>query len=329
MDMEIEWLYPEQQGSLLSCTVTARSVETYLENAAELPLAVYLTSPDYLGNVQDIRGIAEVCHHYGVLLLVDNAHGAYLHFLPESCHPIALGADLCCDSAHKTLPVLTGGAYLHVAHTAPSMFCEHAEEALSVFASTSPSYLILQSLDKVNAYLANGYREQLVAFIAEADALKGELKRAGFMLCGNEPLKLTVAAKACGYTGDELASLLAEKGVICEFFDADYLVMMLTPQIGFEGLKWLKEALVSIPLKSPLLETAPSAPKTERVLSLREAMLSPSEEREVESCVGCVLASAAITCPPAVPIVVCGERITEEVVRCFRYYGIETCRVVK
>ena len=74
-------------------------------------------------------------------------------FLPESKHPIDLGADLCCDSAHKTLPVLTGGAYLHISQNAPKLLGEHAQNALALFASTSPSYLILQSLDRANYYL--------------------------------------------------------------------------------------------------------------------------------------------------------------------------------
>lgn len=329
LDMEVDWLYPEQRGTLLACAIDADAVERYLQQTAEKPIAVYLTSPDYLGNVQDVRAIADVCHRYGVLLLVDNAHGAYLHFLPESCHPIALGADVCCDSAHKTLPVLTGGAYLHIAHGAPSVFCDHAEEALSLFASTSPSYLILQSLDAVNVYLANGYREQLVQFASALDVLKGELKNAGFMLCGNEPLKLTVAAKAYGYTGDRLAAVLEEKDVVCEFSDPDYLVMMLTPQVGFEGLKRLKEALLAIPPREPLFEPAPSAPHTERVLSMREALMSPSVECDIRECVGRVLASAAITCPPAIPIVTCGERIDDDTARCFAYYGITRCRVVQ
>ena len=70
--------------------------------------------------LQDIAGLAAVCKARGVPLLVDNAHGAYLHFLPGgSRHPIALGAAMCCDSGHKTLPVLTGGAYLHLGPDAP------------------------------------------------------------------------------------------------------------------------------------------------------------------------------------------------------------------
>ena len=77
--------------------------------------ALYCTSPDYLGHIQEIEGLARLCRRRGILLLVDNAHGAYLRFLPESRHPMDLGADLCCASAHKTLPALTGAAYLHIA----------------------------------------------------------------------------------------------------------------------------------------------------------------------------------------------------------------------
>ncbi|MBQ6722724.1 MAG: amino acid decarboxylase, partial [Clostridia bacterium] len=73
-------------------------------------MAVWLTSPDYLGRRADLRAAAEVCRRYGVPLLVDNAHGAYLRFLEPDAHPLTLGADACCDSAHKTLSCLTGAA---------------------------------------------------------------------------------------------------------------------------------------------------------------------------------------------------------------------------
>ena len=142
-DAQVTWLYPARQESYLSCPVTAADVQALGEDVT----ALYLTSPDYLGNMVDIAAISQVCRQKGILLMVDNAHGAYLRFLPESLHPVDLGADLCCDSAHKTLPVLTGGAYLHVAHTD---LLPYATNALALFGSTSPSYLILQSLDAVN-----------------------------------------------------------------------------------------------------------------------------------------------------------------------------------
>ena len=109
LDFKIDWLYGER-SSYLECKISPRELESYFNGAERLPTAFYITSPDYLGNVQDVKGLSEVCHRYGVLLLVDNAHGAYLKFLSPSRHPIDLGADIVCDSAHKTLPALTGAA---------------------------------------------------------------------------------------------------------------------------------------------------------------------------------------------------------------------------
>ena len=80
LDLDIEWLWPEDAG-LLSCPVDPRALDEKLASMTEKPIAVYLTSPDYLGNQQNIRDIALVCHWHGVLLAVDNAHGAYLRFL--------------------------------------------------------------------------------------------------------------------------------------------------------------------------------------------------------------------------------------------------------
>ena len=103
------------------------------------PAAVYVTSPDYLGGQCDIAALAETAHRHNVPLLVDNAHGAYLHFLTPPQHPLDLGADLCCDSAHKTLPVLTGGAYLQIGPQAPPDFTANGRQALALFGSTSPT----------------------------------------------------------------------------------------------------------------------------------------------------------------------------------------------
>ena len=121
--------------------MTPEALAAALEACDPLPDAVYVTSPDYLGHVLDVEGLARACHARGVALLVDAAHGAYLHFLSPSRHPMDLGADLCCASAHKTLPAVTGAAYLHVRD---ARLAERARDALSLFGSTSPSWLILQ-----------------------------------------------------------------------------------------------------------------------------------------------------------------------------------------
>lgn len=327
LDLQVSWLYPEKWESLVACEISAPHLDRVLSGQRK-PAAVYITSPDYLGNVADIAGLSAVCHKHGVLLLVDNAHGAYLNFLPENRHPIALGADMCCDSAHKTLPVLTGGGYLHISKDAPDMFCEHVEKAMSLFASTSPSYLIMQSLDAANKYLAEGYRESLAAFVEKVAELKAHLHQQGYMLLGEEPLKLTIAPKSFGYTGEELAEILTEREIVCEFADPDFVVMMFTPDISVESLQYLERTLCTIPRKAAVLSRPPMFSRPEQVFSIREALFALSKEVPVSECLGQVLASTSIACPPAIPIVVCGERMDADAVKCLEYYGVESCRIV-
>lgn len=327
-DVAVDWLYPSVAGSLLACPLTAADLEAYLSAATDRPTAVYITSPDYLGHVANVEELSAVCRRYGVLLAVDNAHGAYLRFLPRSCHPLSLGADICCDSAHKTLPVLTGGAYLHIAPSAPALFAAQAQRAMALFASTSPSYLILQSLDRANQYLAEGYSHKLELFSAEVDRAKKELRRAGYTLCGNEPLKITVMPKARGYTGNVLAGYLQAHGMVCEFSDSDYTVLMLTPELGAETLADVCRTLISLPPQEAVLDWPPAVSPMPQRLSPREALFAPSETVPVAQCCGRILADASVSCPPAVPIAVCGEEISQEAVRCFEYYGITDCCVV-
>lgn len=328
LDVEVTWLCPRHPVSYLSCSLTADELEEYLQNAREKPTAVYLTSPDYLGMIADIRSIAEVCHRYDVLLAVDNAHGAYLKFLPESVHPIDLGADLCSDSAHKTLPVLTGGAYLHLSDGMCAAVGEQAKNALMLFGSTSPSYLILQSLDAANRYLT-GYPQRLRELISSLDALRSRLCQRGYSLYGSEPLKLTIHAKPYGYTGSRLAELLRQQNIEPEFADPDYLVLMISAETDGETLARLERVLVQIPAQPPIPEESPVYLTGEQVMTIREAMLSDSEQLPAQQCLGRILAVPTVGCPPAVPILVCGERIDAHALGCFAYYGIDRCCVVK
>lgn len=317
LDADVVWLQGE--GGYLHCTLTAEMLEAAFEK--ENPTAVYITSPDYLGNVADVAALSAVCRRHGALLLVDNAHGAYLRFLPQSLHPMDLGADLCCDSAHKTLPVLTGGAYLHIR----KKLAEGAKEALALFGSTSPSYLILQSLDACNPYL-EAYGQKLAEFLPKVKDFREKLRGQGYVLCGGEPMKLTLCTKPYGYLGTELACLLEGRGIICEFADPDYLVLMLSAELE---LAKPERALLSIPKREPITAEAPRLSACERVCSPRQAMLFPGCKVGMEEAVGRVLASPSVGCPPAVPIVICGERIDEKAVEAFRYYGITHCIVME
>ena len=328
LDVDVKWLYPGTPSSYLSCGLTAEELEAYLQNTRERPAAVYLTSPDYLGLVADIRRTAEICHRYGVLLAVDNAHGAYLKFLPESLHPVDQGADICCDSAHKTLPVLTGGAYLHLSDGMDAAVGGQAKNAMMLFGSTSPSYLILQSLDAANRYL-DTYPQRLQKALPRLTALRERLCRQGYTLYGSEPLKLTIHAKAYGYTGSQLAELLRKEDMEPEFADPDYMVLMLSAEMSETALTQLEQVLCRIPRQMPITEGCPGLIPGSQVLTIREAALACSELLPVEQCLGRVLAVPTVGCPPAVPILVCGERIDAQSMACFAYYGIRQCWVVK
>lgn len=328
LDLEVLWLYPENTDSYLSCKIIPEALEEALSAMQQKPAAVYLTSPDYLGNLADIAGAAKVCHRHGVLLLVDNAHGAYLRFLQPSLHPMDMGADLCCDSAHKTLPVLTGGAYLHIAPAMETSLWEQAKNALALFGSTSPSYLILQSLDAANTYL-NEYSNKLLPLLLQLTKLKQALKESGYVLVGQEPLKITLSTKSYGYLGTELADILRKNKMECEFSDRDYIVFMFTPENGEEDLRRLSMALLGIPPKTPILQTPPIPAPGQSAISIRTAMLSGAEKIAVEQSKDRILAKPSVSCPPAVPILVCGERIDSAAIKCFQYYGIQTVSVVK
>ncbi len=333
LDLDVEWLYPAYKHGYLDCPVTPGGLTSELvrlETEGRLPMAVYLTSPDYLGNMADIERLSAVCHSFGVLLVVDNAHGAYLHFLPDSLHPMDLGADLCCDSAHKTLPVLTGGAYLHIGSHLPALFRDHAKQALALFGSTSPSYLILQSLDLANAVIADAdFVPSLLAMAKRVEACRIKLAENSFTAHNAEPLKLTLYPNDYGYTGMEVADYLQQNRIECEFADPNYVVLMFTPAISNQDMKRLVEVLLSLPRRTPLLLCPPPSVRPKRAMSVREALLSPSEVLPAQECVGRVVAASTVGCPPAVPIVVSGEVIDERCLECFDYYGLGTCSVVK
>lgn len=331
LDLDVCWMIPEERSHLCSCDISPQRLEYYLRGLSEMPCAVYVTSPDYLGNVLDIASLSEICHAHGVPLLVDNAHGAYLAFTDPRLHPIALGADACCDSAHKTLPVLTGGAYLHISEDAPPRFKEPRilRNTLSIFASTSPSYLILQSLDLCNKYLSDGYSDRLRAHIDDIAALKSGLTEKGFSVIASEPLKTVISAGSHGYSGEGLASILRAKGIECEFADAEHIVFMSTPENSREDLRRLYLGLTEIPPLAPISVGAgvDCLPVPRSVTSIRRAIFGPRRTVPADGAAGHVCASPSVSCPPAVPIVVSGEIITEEHVRLFKAYGISTVEI--
>ena len=351
LDFDIQWLWPAPQdaGALCSCPVPAAKLKGALQGLAQQgkrPFGVYITSPDYLGGVQDIAALAEVCKDFGVPLLVDNAHGAYLRFLPQGGqHPIALGAAMCCDSGHKTLPVVTGGAYLHLGKNAPVQDEAAVRNALALFGSTSPSYLILQSLDKCNQILSEGYPLRLLQCCGHLTRLRRELNEAaaarhcpGPLALESEPLKVTLDAAVLGLSGTELAEKLRAAKIECEYADPRYLVLMFTPDNPPQDFERLSAAVLRIAedLAGPVTlpeEAAGDFAELERGLhrrcTIRQAVFAPQEQLPAEQAVGRICAMPTVSCPPAIPIVVSGEQITPAAAAWMKRYHVEEVSVIR
>ena len=325
LDFDIEWLYGK--SDYLSCKIHAEDLEKAIIESH--PTAVYLTNPDYLGNLLDIQSLASVCKKHNVLLAIDNAHGAYLRFLEPSLHPIDLGADLCCDSAHKTLPVLTGGAYLHLSESLNQVWKNDVKHFMEYFSSTSPSYLIMASLDATNEVLDTTFKKSLSECIQRVDGLKNTLIQHGYTILSGEPMKITISTKEFGYTGNEIANLLMECDIYPEFYDSDYIVLMPSPYNTKDDLKRLETCLCGIERKPILINKPPKLEQSKKAMNVRQALFSSSITLDVSKSLGQVCSSVTVSCPPAILPVIPGEVISESSIEVMKYYGIETVRVVK
>lgn len=327
LDIDPIWIFPHYTDTIISGKTDLKEVEEVLAKTDNACL--YITSPDYLGAMADIKSLAEICHRHGAVLLVDNAHGACLPFYSKNLHPIALGADLCCDSAHKMLPVLTGAAYLHIGN---ERYTSMAKECMLLFASTSPSYLITCSLDLCNDYLENNIRTDLAKaekYITELRKRISEKYVCEYPAFECEPLHFTVNAHRSGISGNELARRLRENGIEYEFADDTYIVMLFSPSDDYSVYRRVAEVLENIDfVPKKYDEEVICFPKPEKIMSVREAALSPHEEISVDSAAGRICANINVPCPPAVPVAASGELISEEIVSIMKKYGIETVKAV-
>lgn len=326
LGIDVEWIMPEYSGGILSGSIDAEKVREALSGAENA--ALYVTSPDYTGKTADIAALAEVCHSLGARLIVDNAHGAHLVFFEKNIHPIALGADLCCDSAHKMLPAFTGAAMLH---TSRKEYADRLKGAMGLFGSTSPSYLIMASLDLCTKYISEQIREDLRENVKLCKQLREHFS-GKLIFAEGEPLHITVKAYESGYDGIEIAEFLRSKGIECEYADSELVVLLMSPmsKIGdYDRLESaLDEAVGSLKKcgQREELEFKMKLPK--KAMSIREAVFSPSEETDIENAEGRICGAVNVPCPPAVPIAASGEIIDRECINMFKRYGIKTVNTV-
>ena len=326
LGLDVEWLLPVYSDGILSGELRLTDVEEKLRSTKDP--CIYLTSPDYTGRIADIAGIAVLCRKYDAVLLVDNAHGAHLRFMPEDMHPITLGADMCCDSAHKMLPALTGAAMLH---TSSDRYAGILRHCMSMFASTSPSYPIMASLDLCCPYLAEKIRWD----IAERIPLSEKYRRrfgGRLLFAEGDPFHIAVKADESGLDGISFAQALRENGAECEYGGRDTVILLMSPYEptgSYERLEEITEkALMTAERRHPEKNGFMAAlPK--RAMSIRQAFFSPSEIIDVDKAEGRICASVNVPCPPAVPVAASGEIIDRECIDIFRRYGISQVIVVK
>ncbi|MDE7293733.1 MAG: aminotransferase class V-fold PLP-dependent enzyme [Oscillospiraceae bacterium] len=339
LGLTVKWVLPRYEHSLVTGEISAEEIKALLDSLPpwEKPCCVYITSPDYMGKIAPVSEIARICREKDIFLAVDNAHGAYLKFCSEDIHPLTLGADICCDSAHKTLPALTGAAYLHIKNPALEPFEGFAKGIMSCFASTSPSYLILQSLDRCGEYLRNEMEDIANSangggYFCEmenaANALKERLKNA-WQIYGDEAGKLSIFAPPSGYSGTGLGEALRQRGVECEYADDCFTVLMLTG-LTVEEIGRLGDIFESIPQPRILVQPPDysnfSLPPA--AMGIREAMMSRWEQIPTTEAEGRIAAACLAHCPPGVSAIASGEIFTEEIIKILKNYSIRNVIVV-
>lgn len=332
LGLEPVWVYPNRkQEERLIGEISPDAIRSVLEKEKQAGTldslcAVYVTSPDYFGVMSDIRSIAQIAHEYGLPLLVDNAHGAHLHFLKEEYHPMQLGADLCCDSLHKTMPALTGAALLH---TSDAKYCPQMKGAMTVFGSTSPNYLIMLSMDSTAAFLMQDGAERIQQTVTRCEELRQKAREKGFVLPQHcDPMRLTLPLAGTGWDAQNFRKLLRKHKIMEEYLSDSGCVLLFSPFNREEDFKRTKALLDEVLIQNQPFTAFPIVP-SEKVMSLREAFLSPKESVPVEKAEGRIAAQVKITCPPGIPLVMPGERLHKEIIKILKNSGIFVIDVVK
>lgn len=328
-DIRPVYVYPElieEYG--ISGAVPPEDIERLLEENRDAE-AVILPSPNYYGICSDIKRIAEIVHKHNKILIVDQAHGAHLKFfsrfgiknMPVSAEEA--GADIIVNSIHKTLASLTESALLNV--NSDRVDLQLLEDRLQAIESTSPSYILMASLD-INASIIAERGEELFSrwaealdwFYAKADSIRG--LRTINNLPGLDRTKINISFGDLGISGAELEQMLMnEFGIFIELFTGDLLMCMTGIGSTEEDIRRLAEALDKI-------SEAGSRKKSERINNEGSRTYQPAAKAELSDvpvkkrkvklteAEGLVCASSIIPYPPGIPLICPGESITAEAI---------------
>lgn len=299
--------------------------------------AVVVTSPTYEGVVSDITSLAKVAHAHGAWLIVDEAHGAHLgfsDFFPRSA--VKCGADIVIQSTHKTLPALTQTALLHLC--GDSLPVERIDHFSKIYQTSSPSYLLMASIDqcthlleKSRKELFNAYSVRLASFYEKVCSMK-YLKLLDKRDCfyGFDRGKLYISTLSSNITGRELYDRLRNEYFIQpEMATASGCLCMTSIADTDEGVERLADALLSIDAR--LGEGAPILPN-EYALPLRVCTPALAFERQqnfvsLSEAIGKVSGEFVYAYPPDIPLLTPGELINNELVEAFRLYASNGVRL--
>jgi arginine decarboxylase len=318
--------------------LAAEPLEAALE-ATPGAAGVWIVSPTYFGAVADVRTLAALAHERGLPLVVDEAWGAHMAFhegLPE--HALAAGADLVISSTHKIVGSLTQSAMLHLG--AGELIGEsEVDRAVTLTESTSPSSLLLGSLDAARRAAATEGREQLTSTIATLARTRGEIREIEGLdvldqrLTGRpgvfayDPLRLAVDVRGVAGSGYQLAPLLrAIDDINLELYAQNVLVAVFgmgerSPTEAGRLVAALRAAVAQLGVEPAGLEAsfAASPPWGELAMTPREAYLGPQEVVPAEQAAGRIAAESLATYPPGIPNVLPGERLTAETLEYVRH----------
>ncbi|MBQ3573376.1 MAG: aminotransferase class I/II-fold pyridoxal phosphate-dependent enzyme [Clostridia bacterium] len=323
--VEPVFVYPEfDEKSGLYLGVSADAVARIIEENPDVCGAV-ITSPTYYGVCSDVSGIANVLHKNNKFLIVDEAHGAHFAFgkknLPISA--LALGADICVQSAHKTLPALGQCALLHVGAKAKIDRCRLVR-TLRAIQTTSPSYLLMASLDEAVRYMNTAGRIKLSGLIKEIGALKAEvIAKTDLVFADTNTLKrpqdaarIVVDFSPIDLSGKYAETLLIEEfGIYPEMSDERYVVLIPSVSNSKRDIRQLRSALCSIGTRRFKERKAGenlALPNIELECFPSAAIEAPFEEVSLEDALGRVSASVVSACPPGAAVLVPGQKIDKE-----------------
>ncbi len=324
MPIFIEPVYDFQWD--LAYGITPEALEKTLQKNPDTK-AVMLLYPTYHGVGADIQAIAKITHHYNIPLLVDEAHGAHFQFHPD-LPPSALeaGADISIQSTHKTLGALSQASMLHFQGSRVDP--QKIGKALALVQSTSPSYLLLASLDGARQQMALDGKVLLTQTLEFAQIARQKLNqipglnilsfsqpKPGF--CWLDRTRLTVDISQWGVTGFEIDEILhQELGVTAELPTLRQLSFILSLGNSLEDIENLCQAFRLLATNYPISQSnqlnLPPIPLSELVISPREAFFAPTETVNSKNAIARISAELICPYPPGIPVLIPGEIITEQ-----------------